>query len=268
MKRKALKLAALALALALTAGVCLVAASLLGNPVSRFLAGRTAREYVAAHYGGEGYEVQSVEYNFKSGGYTALAAVPGSPDQQFLLELTMTGRLWRDGYGAVASGFNTWVRLDAGYRQLAAPVFEELEEQLPLHIAYGTLWMEQEYGEPAPPALTTAELEPDREYDLCRLGAECGLLVVYLRQDEVTVDQAAQALLAIRAAMDGANVPFAYIHFTLEHPLGEDGTLPEGSVEARYFARGDIRAEGLARRLADADAEAKAHWARLDAGQG
>ena len=47
MKKKHLKIAALILALAIIAGLCLFANALVGNPVSKALATRTAKGHLA-----------------------------------------------------------------------------------------------------------------------------------------------------------------------------------------------------------------------------
>ena len=265
MKKRILKLAAFAAALALLAGVLWFSNGLLGNPVSKFLAARAAREYLAGQYPGADYQVESVNYSFKSGGYTAAVVSPTSIDSHFTLGLSMTGRVLWDGYHAVESGWNTWERLNGEYRALVDTVLEGPGFAYNVHIGYGELWMEQEYGEPGPPYILYSDLELDGDYDIRQLGKACGRLTLYVRQDEVSVEEAAQILLDTRRAMDEANVPFYCIGFVLEHPLTEDGRLPEGDVRLRYFAYEDIREEGLVERVEAADAEAKAYYAALDA---
>ena len=81
----------------------------------------------------------------------------------------------------------------------------------------------------------------------------------------MSAEEAAQILLETRRALDEGNIPFWCIDFVLEHPLTEDGRLPEGDVQLRYFAYEDIREEGLVERVKAADAEAKAYYAAKDA---
>ena len=264
MKKRILKLAAFAAALALLAGVLWFSNGLLGNPVSKFLAARAAREYLSAQYPDADYEVESVNYSFKSGGYSAAVASPTSIDSHFTLGLSMAGRVLWDGYHAVESGWNTWERLNGEYRALVDTVLEGPGFAYNVHIGYGELWMEQEYGEPGPPYILYSDLELDGDYDIRQLGKACGRLTLYVRQDEVSASEAARILLEARRALDEANVPFYCIDFVLEHPLTEDGRLPEGDVRLRYFAYEDIREGGLVERVKAADAEAKAYYAALD----
>ena len=265
MKKRILKLAAFAAALALLAGVLWFSNGLLGNPVSKFLAARSARSYLADRYPGADFQVDAVNYSFKSGGYTAAVVSPTSIDSHFTLGLSMTGQVLWDGYHSVESGWNTWLRLDGEYRALVDTVLGDPDFPYNVHIGYGSLWMEQEYGEPWPPYLLCSDLELDGDYDVRQLGGACGRLTLDVRQDEVSAEEAARILLDTRRALDGANIPFYCIDFVLEHPLTEDGRLPEGDVRLRYFPYGDIREEGLVARVKEADAEAKAYYAALDA---
>ena len=265
MKKRFLKLAAFAAALALLAGVLLFSNALVGNPVSKFLAVRSAQGYLASQYPGSDLAVESATFNFKDGNYIVRVASPTSIDSHFTLGLSMTGRVLWDGYHSVESGWNTWERLNAEYRALVDAVLDDPDFAYNVHIGFGDLWMEQEYGEPWPPYLLYSDLELDGDYDVRELGRACGRLTVYVRQDEVSAEEAAQILLEIRRALDEVNVPFYCIDFVLERPLTEDGRLPEGDIQLRYFAYEDIREEGLVERVKTADAEAKAYYAAKDA---
>ena len=209
--------------------------------------------------------MEPVNSTFNFGGNPAPAVSPTSIDSHFTLGLSMTGRILWDGYHSVESGWNTWERLNGEYRALVDTVLDDPDFGLNVFIGFGDLWMEHEYGEPWPPYILYSDLELDGDYDIRQLGKACGRLTLYVRQDEVSVEEAAQILLDTRRALDEANVPFYCIDFVLEHPLTEDGRLPEGDVRLRYFAYEDIREEGLVERVEAADAEAKAYYAALDA---
>ena len=265
MKKRFLKLAAFAAALALLAVVLLFSNALVGNPVSKFLAVRSAQGYLAGQYPGSDLAVESATFNFKDGNYIVRVASPTSIDSHFTLGLSMTGRVLWDGYHSVESGWNTWERLNAEYRALVDAVLDDPDFPYNVFIGFGDLWMEHEYGEPWPPYLLYSDLELDGDYDVRELGRACGRLTVYVRQDEVSAEEAARILLEIRRALDEVNVPFYCIDFVLERPLTEDGRLPEGDIQLRYFAYEDIREEGLVERVKTADAEAKAYYAAKDA---
>lgn len=268
MKKRALKIGALVLALCLLAGVGWLANGLLGNPVSGWLARHTAERYLRETYPDTDFGIESVNYSFKTGGYYAHISSPSSVDSHFSLSLSMTGQLLWDSYPTdVTSRWNTWQRLEEEYRALTDKVFEAPDFPYDSNIAYGSLWMEQEYGEPAPPGLLQSELELDKAYDMQKLGAECGRLCLYVRQEEVTAEAAAEILLDLRRRFDEAGVSFYCIDFVLNGPRNPDGSIPndDRQVETRYFLYDDITEEGLVARVRQADQEARAYHAARDA---
>ena len=91
MKRRILKLSALAAALILIAGVCWFANGLVGNPISKAMAKNTAEAYLKAQYPQSDYEIERVSYSFKDSGYYAHVTSPGSMDGDFTLRLSMLG---------------------------------------------------------------------------------------------------------------------------------------------------------------------------------
>ena len=126
MKKKHLKIAALVLALAIVAGLCLFANALVGNPVSKALATRTAKGHLAAHY--PTYTLEAVGYSFKDGNYYAHLTDPNQIDGDFSLSITPTGKLRYDSYESrVLSGENTRNRLSMEYRDLVDAVLEYLQ---------------------------------------------------------------------------------------------------------------------------------------------
>ena len=70
------RIAALVLALALLAGLGWVANSLVGNPVSRVLAARTARTYLEETSPAPDYVLEAVRYSFKEGGVSCPSRRP------------------------------------------------------------------------------------------------------------------------------------------------------------------------------------------------
>ena len=268
MKRRVLKIGALVLALGLLTGLAWFANALLGNPVSGWLARRTAEAYLTEVYPGTDYRIESVDYSFKSAGYNVQVVSPSSIDTHFTLSLSMTGRLWWDSYHtAVESRWNTWERLETEYRALADTIFSSPDYPYGGDVTYGRLWMEQEYGEPSPPGLWIDQLELDKDYDIRALGAESGWLILYVRQEEVSAEAAAQILLETRRQFDEANIPFYCVDFVLRKPQNPDGSYPADGPELhlRYFAYTDIVVEGLVERVRQADEQAKAYYAAKDA---
>ena len=116
MKKKYLKIVAFIIAMVLFVGVAWFANALNGNPVSKFLAQKTAQKYLAEHYDDTDYYIDSVSYSFKDGNYHAFIKSPTSMDTEFSLYITMFGEFRFDTYEDVVDGFNTARRIDQEYR--------------------------------------------------------------------------------------------------------------------------------------------------------
>ena len=268
MKRKVLKTAAFLTAVVLISGLGAFANALVGNPVSRLLAKRTAAAYLAEHYGDTGFVLEEVSYSFKEGGYYATIRSPGSGDLYFTLSLDMAGHLLWDHYESmVASGENTARRLNQAYRALADSVFDSPAFPYTSDIAFGDL----AFGDPEAGVygqahtLSPADLEPDRLYDIRKLGAQSGYLTVYIDDETVSVELAAEIMLEIKALLDESGIPFYAMHFVLQYPRpSEDAPRPEGRVEAIDFLSADIGEPGMTARVEAANAAAEAYYARMD----
>ena len=263
--KKWLKIGALVTALSLILGIGWFANALVGNPVSKWLAARTAEKHLEEVYGETDFVLERVAYNFKDGNYYAHIKSPTSEDSSFSLYMNMWGGLERDTYESrVLTGNNTADRLYMEYRDFTDTVFESPEYPFTSFITYGDLrigfdtpYLEEE---DLPPAgyIVLEELVLDKQYDMKELGAQAGRLVVYVEDDEVTVERAAEVLLELKQLFDDAGVTFYAIDFVLEYPrLEEGGTSKEGRVETQEFLYTDIYEEGMTERVKAADAAAK-----------
>ena len=114
-------------------------------------------------------------------------------------------------------------------------------------------------------ALITEDLVLDRVYDIRELGAKAGKIVLYVQDETVTVERAAEILLEVRRLMDLGGVPFYAIDFVLEYPKPEDGEWREGRVETQEFLYLDIYEEGMVERVSVANDAAIAYHAERDA---
>ena len=112
--------------------------------------------------------------------------------------------------------------------------------------------------------LQAADLEPDRIYDVRELGAEAGQLTIYIDDETVSVDRAAEILLELKRMLEQGGVPFSTIDFVLQRPRPGDGPRPEIRVEVIQFPCAEIYASGLAERIAEANNAAREYHAVLD----
>ena len=272
MKRKVLKVLAFLTAAALIAGIAMFSTALMGNPVSRFLARRTAVRHLKETYPGTDYFIEDLNYDFKSSGYYAGISSPSSIDTRFTLYFDMMGHLKYDSYDQVAGGFVTARRLDAEYRELTDGVFNAPSFPYDCDIDFGMLSIypksEIEDSDPYEIPVHTIPVEElvlDKNYDIRELGRRAGQLIVYVNSDEVSAEKAAEIIVRIRKIFDDAGVTFAEMDFTLEHPKPEEGMRNEETVSARGIAYEDIREDGMTERVEAADKALKAYYAEQDA---
>ena len=270
MKKKTWKIIALVLALVLLGGVLFYANAFLGNPVSKLLATRNAKRYVAEAYAGTDYVVGEVSYSFKEGCYIADVSSPSSADTYFIVNYDFLGRRGYDSYEMqVVNRGNVWRRLEQEYRDLCDRVLEGDGFPYELDIAYGTLDTSvsvEEIPEPGvrPEQLPPTELELDRQYDIPALGAKYGKLVLYVEDTDVSVDRAAEILPEVRRLLEEGGAPFFYLDFVLEPPR-EEGKPRGETLNILNFPAADIYEEDMTQRVAEAAAEAEDYYAKMDA---
>ncbi|MBR6643552.1 MAG: hypothetical protein IKL28_07835 [Lachnospiraceae bacterium] len=274
MKKKWLKLGALLVALMIIAGLCVFANALVGNPVSKWLATRTAEKHLEEVYGDTDFVIEKVGFNFKDTDYYAHIMSPGSEDSSFSLQIDMWGNLKWDTYESrVLSGENTRQRLYMEYRALVDTVLEAPDYPFTTFIAYGDLKVGFE-----PPDIEIEEnrwpegyvvldkVELDKKYDIGELAKKAGCLVIYVEDEVVTVERAAEVLLELKELFDLRSVPFYSMDFVLEYPRKpEGGNTKEGRVNVEGFRYSDIYEEGLVERVRIADDALNAYYEEQDA---
>jgi len=271
MKKKILRRTAYMLIAVLLAILLGMGNALFGNPVSRMLAGNTARKHLDDVYAGTDYYIERIGYSFKDANYHAFIRSPSSVDTEFTLYITMLGRMRLDTYDDVLSGFNTALRLEHTYRELTDTVLEDPAFPYDCHIAFGTLeiypqeLIEDPNAEGVPAyAIVQDELVIDGKYDIRELGRRAGHVIIYAEQDDVDAQHAAEIMLDIKARFDEAQIPFAAMDFTLWHPKDEDGKRPEGEISVAHFPYDAIHADGMRGRVEEADRALEAYYAELD----
>lgn len=269
MKKQILKIAALVAALALIAGVCVFANSLVGNPLSQALAKNTARKHIEKTYGNTDYELERVSYSFKDGYYYAYVTSPSNIDGDFTLYINGFGQLRYDNYDYnVANGWNTARRIDTDYRKTVDTMFESSLFPLTPYIAYGEIMFTTADNKDAPAipdyALVTDNLIPNTYYNANELGAKAGKLTVYIDDNTVTAERMAQILLEIREYFDNAGVGFCAIDCVLEYPRDENGFAEDGRVEVMDFPYTDIYEDELVERVEASNTAAQEYYYTQD----
>lgn len=269
MKKKALKIVALVVALILIIGICIFANSIVGNPVSKMLATNTAKQYIQENHPNMDYQLDGVTFNFKFVCYNAYFSSASSPDSSFTLMLGMDGKIVHDYYeGQVINRENTARRLEDAYRVAAGKVLDDPSIPYNCHIGYGELqFISEEFknAEGVPSyALISNDLELDGVYDINELGAKAGKLTIYIYDDTVTVDRLAKIILDIRKRMDDAGIGFYVMDCVLEYPKPESGQQKEGRVEVMDFLYSDIYEAGMTERVQASNDAAIAYYNEMD----
>lgn len=227
---------------------------LFGNPLSYALIYLRGNAYLEDTYPELDVKVSDISYDFKRGGYVTEAASPTSRDTHFQLYTDWFGNISADQYHYVTSGINTAERIGRDYRALADSILDSGEFPWPQSIAYGELTFrggnevssaELDYG------MDFASLELDKAYNIQALGAAHGRLVLYLHDEQISVERAADLLLELKEYLDEKGLPFHGIHFTLCQPLNDQGQNTGDQLQLVDFLYEDIYEEGLTERIAE-----------------
>ncbi len=248
-----------------------------GNPISAVLAKSTAKDYLTENYPGTDFEIVKVGYNLKTGGYYAHVESPSSIDSHFTVYCDGLGRYEYDTSGSIADGSNTYSRLTEEYWDL-------VKAKLPyshfdIDIGFGDLRVagifeifdytnengeRQHYTLTRDYGLDMSTLVLDGEYDILALGRDHGSLCVYIMDEEITVQRAAEVLLELKSLLDEQGLPFHAIDFTLCAPRNENGQRDGASIGLTEFLYSDIYEEGMLQRVEENWALTQEHHAIQD----
>lgn len=270
MKRKALKITAFILALALIGGIGFFANALVGNPISKFLANRSAEKYISEAYSDMDLIIRDVTYDFKVGSYYARIYSPRSIDSNFTLHIDFFGKVLYDTYEYdVLTGENTAQRINKEYREAVDRVLNSPSYPYNSHIAFGDIeFIPEEYKDnyDVPSyAIVTETLTPDILYDINEMGSKAGHLVIYVADDELTEEKMAETLLGIKDIFDKSGVSFHAINCTIENRK-ED--VPPSTdikqIEVQHFLYSDIYEEGLAERVKKSIKATEEYYKEMD----
>lgn len=276
MKRKVLKVIALFLAIVLIGGLGWFANGLVGNPVSRLLASRALDKYVAQTYSHLDLRIERFGFDFKSGGYFAYMCSENSIDTAFYIDMDMLGHVTYDSFDTwVTSKMNTEQRVEEQYRQMVKDVLDSSGFPYSSDIKGGTLEFAQdwEWGDKRDHsyAIPRDELVMDKEYSLGEirdLGARAGILTIYVQEDTVTAERAAEIMLHIKELFDAQDVPFYRMDFVLQYPRPEDDSpWPEGDVRVE-LVYDDIYEDGLTERIQNSHEALYERFAEMDKEKG
>ncbi len=239
-----------------------------GNPISAYLAERSARAYLAKHYGQLDVEIMRFGYSFKTADYYAQVASPTSVDTHFSVYMRMNGEVRYDTYDSVTSGWNTWRRLESEYRARTNALFDAPDFELRNDIAFGSLEIKEESAyeyQPVPFGIELQTLELDGEYDVNELAAQAGKIVFYMQHEDVSFETAARGMLRLKEILDGEGIPFFAMDFVVRLPR-EEGQPGSGgpSIHVEDFLYSEIYEDGMVQRVQAAHEALDAFYEELD----
>lgn len=242
------------LAFILIGGILFIANGLIGNPLSKMLANRAAKKYVAQEYNDFDLQVEDAVYNFKDGRYYVDISSNRSVDTHFQINYDWAGKLVYDNYeDVVVSKWNTWQRLEREYNKLVDSKIEVQMELKERDFIFGSFINEDDFN----------FLEIDEVYDIRKLAKTLGVVTVHLEREERDAKIMAESLFEIKKIFDLAEIPFYHIDVDISEPRQEDKEKEDEKAEEqeylmiREFAYKDIYLEGLEKRVEENIEETK-----------
>ena len=264
------KITAWILSVVLVIGGALVAFVPFGNPLSKYLVTKNAETYIQEKYQETDYEIESVNYDFKTGNYYVQVQSPSSGDSSFTIYAGTNGKIGYDTYeDAVLQKWNTANRINNEYWNRTKTLLESEKFPYNQHIAFGNIEFadsDTPVGADVPKyAISTSELELDGVYDINEMGAKAGHLTIYIYDDDVSIERLTEILLGIKGLFVKEDINFYIIDCILEYPRPEDdGPWKEGRVEVMNFLYSDIYEEGLKDRVEESNKKAQEYYKEQD----
>ena len=268
MMKRAFKTGCLIACILLVCVLAYVGNAFFGNPVSSYLAERSAKAYLAEHYGHLDLKVDWFGYNFKMTEYYMCVSSPSSGDVHFSIHMRPDGSVRYDTYDNVISGWNTWDYLETEYRAMTNALFDAPGFELRNDIAFGSLKIREEAVgdyQPIVYGVDLAALEVDGQYDVRKVAKENGQIIFYMQHEDVSFETAAKGMLRLKEILEENDVPFFAMDFVLRLPR-EEGQPGNGGpvINVREFPRSEIYEEGMVSRVQAAHEQLEAYYAEQD----
>ena len=216
--------------------VLFVANTLVGNPVSKFLADRAADKVIAKKYSHLDLSREKVIYNLKDGDYIVFLEDKNSVDSQFALHFDSFGRLTWDSYDDRIS--NTMMRFDRVVSQYGRSL--EKKYDFPYTITLSS-WDKEDPAE---------YLKVDQPVDVKHLPYKLQAQAYGVGKD-ATAEEAMAVLKQLQQIMDkeGLEVVDYAIDLVPEKDRGKEGEVETWEdmysayeVPADVVRRGDVKA--------------------------
>ena len=273
--KKPVRITIVVLLIVLSAGLLWFCNAMFGNPVSHSLSSKAAKAFLSEHFSGTDYEMERITYSFKDGRYHAFMTSPTSIDGDFSVSFSMLGEYCYDTYDSVLDGWNTAQRLESEYRKLTDTILNDparpYDNTQIYSIMFGRLeiYPREAFEDPNATdlpeyAILLEDLELNKIYDIKKLGAKAGHLILYVDNDIISVEETARIMMDFRSMFDEAGIPFYAMDFVLRHPRTENGKSDDEEIRINDFLYEDIYEDGLTQRIEIGIEETAAYYAMMD----
>lgn len=260
-KRKISKGIALCCAVVLTILVFIFSNAVNGNPISKYIATKSAETYLKENFGDTDFVLERLNYSFKSGNYLAYIKSPSSVDSNFSIYIDDIGNIERSSYqNDVLDGGNTFMRCMYGYGDLVNTVFESIDFPYESGIAYGQIYYTEDESDERYFKLTL-----DQEFDYVDLGKKYGKLTLYVESEEITLEKASEILLNLREIFDEKEVYFYEIDFVLEKTrIDGDKNFDFEPIYINNFLYSDIYEADMLQRVTEVNTKTMINFVKAD----
>ncbi len=237
-----------------------------GSPVSAVICKISAEKYVAENY--PGYHVEKTGYNFKDCDYYAHINMEGKKDAKFRIDMDWWGNVTYDSYQhSVSNGSNTSYRISREYNRIVEEILLPEQTEFISDIFFADI-VTDNYGAnddtDSRHIFPTEELIADKEYDYTQLGYKYGHIVMYARDEDVSVERACEILLYVKQKLKENDIGFYTIDFTLKKPKKDGRPYESERINVNSFKYEDIYAENFEERLIIAHNRLETHHMEQD----
>ncbi len=177
-----------------------------GNPVSKYLAGRTVKNYVAEKY--PDFYIEEYKFHFSYNGYYAIIKSRENKDVRFIVVTDTLGTRIRsdDYYGSVELGENTSRRINDEYTEIIHSILGDTICGYDIYSVFGRLADNMVTGHQY--SLKSGPLVPGAEYDIYKISPTDGDIILRVIAPGATDEVSLQILQRAKQMLEDGGIVF------------------------------------------------------------
>lgn len=125
MKNKKLRIIIIVFVALLLIIAAIIVDSFVGNPISKYIAKKSAERYVNDNYSDLDLVIDNPIYNFKIGSYMVNCYVENSKDTHFKIMCNKSGKVLYDNYESIINGLNTIIRISNDFNKYVENIIRD-----------------------------------------------------------------------------------------------------------------------------------------------